>query len=176
MEKEYTPERVRMTMQTLRPLYDIVRLVDPEECRVIIIDDDNQIHTGEACHSVWNSHNRCSNCTSLKAVRTFSTVERTENYHGRKFQIHSTPIMLSLPDDVHLELFTDNRMYFTPRFDMGHLPVRYVALYEKGKGISRYGEVVSWRRAARGTLPGGGLSHGAHKRLLKRNRTMYLRF
>ncbi|WP_026505955.1 bifunctional diguanylate cyclase/phosphodiesterase [Butyrivibrio sp. NC3005] len=102
MEKEYTPERVRMTMQTLRPLYDIVRLVDPEECRVIIIDDDNQIHTGEACHSVWNSHNRCSNCTSLKAVRTFSTVERTENYHGRKFQIHSTPIMLSLPDDVHL--------------------------------------------------------------------------
>ena len=73
-----------------------------------------------------------------------------------------------VPDDVHLELFTDNRMYFTPRFDMGHLPVRYVALYEKGKGISRYGEVVSWRRAARGTLPGVGLSHGAHKRLLKK--------
>ena len=73
-----------------------------------------------------------------------------------------------VPDDVHLELFTDNRMYFTPRFDMGHLPVRYVALYEKGKGISRYGEVVSWRRAARGTLPGFELSHRANRRLLKK--------
>lgn len=73
-----------------------------------------------------------------------------------------------IPDDVHLELFTDNRMYFTPRFDMGHLPVRYVALYEKGKGISRYGEVVSWRKAARGTLPGLEVSRGALKRLLKK--------
>ena len=73
-----------------------------------------------------------------------------------------------VPDDAHLKLYTDKLMYFTPRFDIGHLPVRYVALYEKGKGISRYGEVVSWRRAARGTLPGGGLSHGAHKRPLKK--------
>ena len=73
-----------------------------------------------------------------------------------------------VPDDVHLELFTDNRMYFTPRFDIGHLPVRYVALYEKGKGISRYGEVVSWRKAARGTLPGLEVSRGALKRLLKK--------
>ena len=73
-----------------------------------------------------------------------------------------------VPDDTHLGLFTNNRMYFTPRFDMGHLPVRYVALYEKGKGISRYGEVVSWRRAARGTLPGFELSHRANRRLLKK--------
>ena len=73
-----------------------------------------------------------------------------------------------VPDDVHLELYTDNLMYFTPRFDIGHLPVRYVALYEKGKGISRYGEVVSWRKAARGTLPGLELNRGAHKRLLKK--------
>ena len=73
-----------------------------------------------------------------------------------------------VPDDAHLELYTDNLMYFTPRFDIGHLPVRYVALYEKGKGISRYGEVVSWRKAARGTLPGLEVSCGAHKRLLKK--------
>jgi len=73
-----------------------------------------------------------------------------------------------VPDDAHLKLYTDKLMYFTPRLDIAHLPVRYVALYEKGKGISRYGEVVSWRRAARGKLPGGELSRGAHKRLLKK--------
>lgn len=73
-----------------------------------------------------------------------------------------------VPDDEHLKLYTDKLMYFTPRFDIAHLPVRYVALYEKGKGISQYGEVVSWRKAARGALPGLELIHGSHKRLLKK--------
>ena len=66
-----------------------------------------------------------------------------------------------VPDDAHFDLFTDNRMYFTPRFDTSHLPVRYVALYEKGKGISRFGEVKSWRMAARGMLPGVGAGASA---------------
>ena len=61
-----------------------------------------------------------------------------------------------VPDEEHLELFTDNRMYFTRRFDEAHLPVRYVALYEKGKGISRYGEVKNWRMVAGKELPGSG--------------------
>ena len=69
-----------------------------------------------------------------------------------------------VPDDAHLGLFTDNRMFFTPKFDTAHLPIRYVALYEKGKGISRYGEVVSWRKALRGTLPDFDLNRGARKR------------
>ena len=73
-----------------------------------------------------------------------------------------------VPDEEHLELFTDNRMYFTRRFDEAHLPVRYVALYEKGKGISRYGEVISWRKEARGALPGFSASCGANRRLLKK--------
>ena len=61
-----------------------------------------------------------------------------------------------VPDEEHLELFTDNRMYFTRRFDEAHLPVRYVALYEKGKGISRYGEVKNWRMVAGKELTGSG--------------------
>lgn len=69
-----------------------------------------------------------------------------------------------VPDDAHFDLFTDNRMYFTPRFDTSHLPVRYVALYEKGKGISRFGEVKSWRMAARGSLPGFCSGRGRGKR------------
>ena len=76
--------------------------------------------------------------------------------------------VLLVPDDAHLKLYTDKLMYFTPRFDIAHLPVRYVALYEKGKGISRYGEVVSWRKAVRGSLPGLELSHGMRKQLLKK--------
>lgn len=42
------------------------------------------------------------------------------------------------------------------------MPVRYAALYEKGTGIQYYGEVVSWRKAERNTLPGNGSSTGEY--------------
>ena len=59
-----------------------------------------------------------------------------------------------IPDQKHYDWFLDNRMYFTRRFDTTNLPVRYVALYEKGTGIGWYGQVIGWRRAKRRTLPG----------------------
>lgn len=59
-----------------------------------------------------------------------------------------------VPDQRHHELFLKNKMYFTRRFDTVNLPIRYVALYEKGTGIGWYGEVIGWRRAPRRSLPG----------------------
>ncbi len=59
-----------------------------------------------------------------------------------------------VPDALHLNLFLNNNVYFTRKFDTVNLPVRYVALYEKGKGINWYGEVISWGKDVRGNLPG----------------------
>lgn len=49
-------------------------------------------------------------------------------------------------DENHMKLFLENRCYLTDRFDTAHLPVRYIALYEKGRGIYKYGEVINWRK------------------------------
>lgn len=59
-----------------------------------------------------------------------------------------------VPDKAHLDLFLNNRLYWTRRFDRNNLPIRYVALYEKGFGIRYFGELVSWRQEARKNLPG----------------------
>lgn len=59
-----------------------------------------------------------------------------------------------VPDENYMDIFLKNGMYFTQRFDADNLPIRYVALYEKGKGISRFGEVVSYYKANRCDLPG----------------------
>lgn len=68
-----------------------------------------------------------------------------------------------VPDKEHLELYLENRIYFTRKFNTSNLPLRYIALYEKGKGITYYGELADWRRAERNTLPGksshAGLYH-----------------
>ena len=57
-------------------------------------------------------------------------------------------------DDAHKKIFVKNKYYFTRRFDCKNLPIRYVALYEKGSGISRYGELISWSQEKRSNLPG----------------------
>ena len=59
-----------------------------------------------------------------------------------------------VPDEAHLDLFLNNRLYWTRRFDRNNLPIRYVALYEKGFGIRYFGELISWRQEKRSNLPG----------------------
>ena len=63
-------------------------------------------------------------------------------------------------DKAHLDLFLNSKLYWTRRFDRNNLPIRYVALYEKGAGIRYYGELVSWRQEKRSDLPGHS-KHGS---------------
>ena len=67
-----------------------------------------------------------------------------------------------VPDTNHMDLFLKKGLYFTRRFDADNLLIRYVALYEKGKGIGWYGEVVSYYEAKRHDLP--GKSHHGNER------------
>ena len=53
-------------------------------------------------------------------------------------------------DEAELSTFVWDCVYITPRFDKDRLLLRYVSLYEKGIGISRYGEVVSWLQTEKG--------------------------
>ena len=57
-------------------------------------------------------------------------------------------------DSDHLQLFLKSKLYWTRRFDKVNLPIRYVALYEKGSGIRYYGELISYSQRKRSQLPG----------------------
>lgn len=59
-----------------------------------------------------------------------------------------------VPDKTHMNLFLNSKLYWTRRFDRKNLPIRYIALYEKGSGIRYFGELVSWRQEKRCDLPG----------------------
>ena len=65
-------------------------------------------------------------------------------------------------DKAHLDMFLNSKLYWTRRFDRNNLPVRYIALYEKGSGIRYFGELVSWRQQKRSELPGHS-KHGSEK-------------
>ena len=85
-----------------------------------------------------------------RATLPIGIEKRLRNVEWKKREV----LIGLVPDQRHLDIFLKSNMYFTRRFDINNLPIRYVALYEKGTGILYYGEVVSWYREGRLNLPG----------------------
>ena len=94
--REYTIPEIRTEMEMLRRSYQVVRLVDAEECRTLDPDRDGHVLYGAECHSVWNSAERCTNCSSYQAAMTHTTRFKTEFFQGRQFDITSVPVYLRL--------------------------------------------------------------------------------
>jgi len=97
---EYTWKDVNAALDSMRVMFDLVRLVDAEECREITIDETGMIQYGQACYAVWNSDHRCADCTSYKACHTHQKKSRTEYFDGKKYQIQSIPVRITLADNT----------------------------------------------------------------------------
>nr|MCR5753330.1 hypothetical protein [Acetatifactor sp.] len=96
----YTWKNINASLDTMRGMFDLVRLVDPEECREVFIDDSGVLSFGKECYAVWNASHRCADCTSLRACRTHQRKGRVEYYDGKKYQIQSIPIQIVLSNDT----------------------------------------------------------------------------
>ncbi|WP_029321943.1 GGDEF domain-containing phosphodiesterase [Butyrivibrio sp. AE3004] len=111
---KYTYSNVNSTMDSMRKMFDIVRLVDAQECREVSVTENGELLFGKDCYAVWDSDHRCANCTSYQACHTHRKKNRTEFFNGKIFQIQSIPVSLMLPDETtyacNMELisFSDN--------------------------------------------------------------------
>lgn len=94
--KEYSVFEINDIVASLRQKYDIVRLVDVEECRIIEVKPDGDLAYHESCFCIWNRKNRCANCSSLRACMTHAATDKTEHLGRARESIHSVPIYLEL--------------------------------------------------------------------------------
>lgn len=92
--KIYTPSEIISFMDSVKNIYTIVRLVDPEECRVLTVDEDGGIHIGEQCYAAWGADERCADCISFRASHSQKPMSKTKFCHHRNFHITSTPICI----------------------------------------------------------------------------------
>ena len=97
---EYTWENINPALDTMRVMFDLVRLVDATECREITIEKDGSLKYGNACFSVWNAKHRCANCTSFQSCNSGIKKERTEYYKDQRFDIQSLPVRIAMPDQT----------------------------------------------------------------------------
>ena len=97
--KTYEHKELSEVIEGLSAVYDKVRLVEPEECREVILRPDGTLEEGAPCFDAWESGQRCANCSSLRACRSLQKVEKTEFYREHAFHVMSIPVLVRLPGE-----------------------------------------------------------------------------
>ena len=97
-KKEFTVDELRSHLEQKTGEYDLARVVDPIECRIIELHDDGSISMNQRCYGIWNADQKCVNCSSSMACRTGCHQEKTEKFDDRIFDIQSDPVTLMMSD------------------------------------------------------------------------------
>ena len=98
-EGEYTIPEIKDFLEEIRGEYDLARVVDPAECRVLDLREDGKAAPRERCYGIWNAEQRCINCSSATACRTGCRQEKAEHFQDQDYFIQSNPVKLKLPDN-----------------------------------------------------------------------------
>ena len=93
---QYSALEINGVLNDLRKEYDIVRIVDVEECRILEVAADGVLHYGAQCFKIWNRETRCANCTSYRACMTHCEADKREKLGRDRESIHSIPIYLEM--------------------------------------------------------------------------------
>lgn len=85
-------EQIKERLSFFKNIYDIVRIVDPVENKVMIINDNNKEFLTENCYSFWQRNSKCENCISERAYLENDTFVKMEYVDGKVFLITAVPI------------------------------------------------------------------------------------
>ncbi|MCR5754047.1 MAG: GGDEF domain-containing phosphodiesterase [Acetatifactor sp.] len=97
---EYTWKDVNAALDSMRVMFDYVRLVDAEECREVAVDNEGFLQYGRECYALWNADHRCADCSSYRACHAHQKMSRTEFHEQKKYQIQSIPALITLADST----------------------------------------------------------------------------
>ena len=163
---EYSVEELRSFVNEMSGKYDLARVVDPIECRIIELRDDGEISINESCYGIWNAERKCINCSSAMACRTGCHQEKAEHFKDSDYFIQSNPVKLRLKNgsiyDAVVELVTvekDSDVAANNREaeNIGTRAAHYLAhhdslsnvlnadsFYELARGMIKDSEDLSW--------------------------------
>ena len=95
---EYDIKELKKLLESMAGMYDLARVVDPIECRVLELKGDGSISMCESCYGLWAAGQKCANCSSAVALRTGCRQEKTEFFKNKIYNMQSIPIKVRLPD------------------------------------------------------------------------------
>jgi len=123
MIEKITLNKLQKNLDFFHKMYDVVRLIDPINKRVIEYRSNGTEQTNEICYSYWVSGQICENCVSMRAHREQKSFIKLE--HSPKAVILVTAIPIdSVQEPVVLELFknaTDTMMIGSGEYSKGEV-------------------------------------------------------
>ena len=147
--KEYTVEEMRTLLKNMSGMYDMARVVDPIECRILNFQSDGTVTMSETCYGIWNAGKKCINCSSAVACRTGCHQEKAEHFDDKVFHIQSNPVTLRLPDgeayDAVVELVSvgdaDGSEEANDRAaeNIDHMSAQYQSIHDEMTGVLNAG-------------------------------------
>ncbi|MCR4585000.1 MAG: GGDEF domain-containing phosphodiesterase [Lachnospiraceae bacterium] len=89
-------EDIKKFMQAVDGLYDVVRIVDPSECKVIsdASEADRGNEDAEYCHARWGRGKRCLDCASYRAAQSGMIQEKAEISGDEAYKVVAVPLIL----------------------------------------------------------------------------------
>lgn len=100
---EFTVKEMEAYLKRMSGTYDFARVVDPIECRILEFDEDGTVKANKKCYGIWNSGQRCINCSSAMACKTGHAQQKDERLDDSVYHIESDPVTLRLPDGAAYE-------------------------------------------------------------------------
>lgn len=79
-------------LKIFEKMYDVMRIVDPFEKRVIQVSEDKFIKSDIVCYNYWDRNQLCNNCISMRAYKENDTFFKMEYKEGNIFMITAVPI------------------------------------------------------------------------------------
>ncbi|MPM86424.1 hypothetical protein SDC9_133513 [bioreactor metagenome] len=104
--KPMTIEEIRKNLDFFHKMYDVVRLVDPVEKKVLDYRGDMPCRSTDACYDYWENYQICNNCISIRAHlnnQSFIKIEKNKNH---VFWVNAIPVQ-NAERPVVLELLKD---------------------------------------------------------------------
>lgn len=88
-------ESLEITMKILGKMYDVVRMVDPVEKKIIIYSNEEGLKvdlSASECFDFWHKGKSCQNCVSARALDENSAMVKIE-YDGKQvFMVNAFPV------------------------------------------------------------------------------------
>lgn len=128
MFKSITLDKLKDELTFFNKMYDVVRIVDPIEKRVLEYKGSLLDSTNNICYAYWKSGIICDNCISIRAYKDDKSFMKLE--HNPKFVMLVTAIPINIEErPVVLELLknaTDSMMIGTGDYNEGHMLINVV--------------------------------------------------
>lgn len=95
MTEKLSLQNIKTAIESMKPFFDIVRLVDTTNTTVISYDEElNIIKEKERCYKIWNKDARCENCTSMCAMFEDCAKTKYEFQEGDIYHVSSRPVLI----------------------------------------------------------------------------------